>query len=99
MSWTSWVASQGAPSAIAATAISSRPPMIRVGCLRSQRQRPATTGGARAVLAIVIFSIADARIEQPVAEVDQQVDQHVDAGRKQQHALDHRVVVALHRID
>ncbi|KAG1182541.1 hypothetical protein G6F35_015573 [Rhizopus arrhizus] len=45
------------------------------------------------------FSVADAGVEEPVAQVDQQVDQHVDARGHQQHALDHRVVVAQHGVD
>ena len=44
-------------------------------------------------------SVADPRIEEGVADVDQQIDQHV-ADREHQHdALDHRIVAAQDRID
>src|SRR5436190_7474464 len=106
MSPGSWVASSGANTAISAIATSSTAPMTSVGCLRSQRPRrfgsvagSAAAPSSRAGTALTASRVADARIEQRVAEIDQQVDEDVDARREQQHALDHRIVVALHRID
>ncbi|MCY1535263.1 hypothetical protein D9M68_706580 [compost metagenome] len=91
------VAIQGAAIARPATINSSNRPRIRVGCLRIQRQRRplalsascSTMGAPDALVEIELSdmmvpcggSVADTRIEQPVAEVDQQIDQHVSAGR------------------
>src|SRR4051812_49654660 len=110
MSSGSCVASQGAASASTAIASSSTAPSTSVGFLRSQRQRrrggPSSTSataasgtGGRTAVKKTSLSVADPRIEEAVAQVDQQVDQHVRGGREQQHALDHRVVVTLHRVD
>src|SRR5664279_4848931 len=103
MSCGSWLASSGAASAMTAPATSSSAPSTSVGCLRSQRQRRGGAAAgrsgavARAPGIIVIRSrlsrvtrsgLADARVEEPIAEIDQQVDEHVNAGREQEHALD-----------
>src|SRR5215208_4891197 len=43
--------------------------------------------------------VADARVEEHVREIDQQVDHHVDEREQQDQALDRREVACQHRID
>src|SRR5262245_20430766 len=45
------------------------------------------------------ISIPDPRIEYGVSQVDDQVDDHVDAGEHEDHALDDRIITLGDRID
>ena len=45
------------------------------------------------------FSVAHARIERGVQDVDAEIDQHIDAGEHRRDALDHRVVPSYYRRD
>src|SRR5687767_14756130 len=62
--------------------------LIREG----QRRRCVPTSSAEP-------SVADPRVEEHVREVDHQVDQYVDEGEEQDHALDGWEVARQHRID
>src|SRR6266849_4746873 len=45
------------------------------------------------------FSVPDARVEQRIAQIDQQIDQHIGGRENQDDALDDRVVAAQDGID
>src|SRR4051812_25227332 len=51
------------------------------------------------VRGIWVISISDAGVEERVAEVDEQVDQHVSGGKDEYDPLDDRVIAAQDRID
>src|SRR5471030_2874584 len=74
------LASQGARNAIRIMRISTTPPAMAVGCRRRASLKRSQVGEAEAGAgsAIVAMSVADARIEQHVRQVDREVDQHVD---------------------
>src|SRR6185436_13476593 len=46
----------------------------------------------------VAMLVTDPRVEKHVRQVDQQVDHHVEEGKKQDHALDGRKIARQHRI-
>src|SRR5690606_14406632 len=86
----STVPSQGANSAASTIIASTAAPATAVGWRRkASRKRGQDGEGAGAAM-----SVADARIEQPVGQVHGEVDQHVDAGEQQDHALDDGVIAA-----
>src|SRR5712692_6246245 len=81
----------GANTAPATMRTRTNPPTIRVGWRTSTRRARATT-----------FSrglIPDARIQEDIEHVDDEVHQHVDAGDEQEHALDHGIVAADDGVD
>src|SRR6185436_10110233 len=88
----STVPSHGASSAIAIIASRITPPAIAVGCLRKASLKPRQVGDAT-------MSITDAWIEQHVANIHREVDEHVGARKDQHHALDDRVIAPQDRID
>src|SRR3954468_21680638 len=49
--------------------------------------------------ALMRLSIAHARVDQGVADVDREVDEHVGGREEQRHALDDRVVAAQDGVD
>src|SRR6185437_5925053 len=88
------VASHGARSATTIMPARIAPPTSAIGWRRnaSRKRRhvgdtdlPATIGAAGSVVAI---SISDARIEQRIRQIDGEIDEHVDRGKDQRHALD-----------
>src|SRR5438876_953174 len=89
----------GARIAMANMTMRMTPPMSAVGWrLNASRNRRhvgdtdlVATGAAGAV---VLMSITYPRIEQHVREIDRQIDQHVDRGKNQDHALDDGIVAA-----
>src|SRR5512136_1626248 len=101
--WGSMVPSK--PAKMATSTISSRTmaPAIAVGWRRSASLKRATVGetdfGAAARSIATAMSVPDPRIEQRVAEVDQQVDDDVHRGEQQRHALDDRIVAPQDRVD
>src|SRR5688572_4204204 len=70
--WGSTVPSHGASSAIAIITSRITPPAIAVGCLRKASLNPRQVGDAT-------MSVTDAGIEQHVAEIHREVDEHVGA--------------------
>src|SRR5436190_17171914 len=88
----STVPSHGASSASAIMARRMTPPAIAVGCRRKASLNLSQVGDAA-------MSIADARIQQHVAEIHGEVDEHVGAREDEHHALDDRVVAAQDRVD
>src|ERR1700682_2248220 len=100
------VPSHGAKIAMATMQIRMTPPMSAVGWrLKASRKRrqvgdidlcEAIDGSIKVIAPI---SVAYARIEENVRQVDQQIDQHVDRGKIQNHALDDGIVAAQNRID
>src|SRR3989442_276649 len=91
-------------SAMASMTMSMTPPTSAVGWrLNASRKRRhvgdtdlVATGAARAV---VLISITYPRIEQHVRKIDRQIDQHVDRGKNQDHALDDGIVAAQDGVD
>src|SRR5262245_4209551 len=76
----STVPSHGASTATRIIAASTTPPAMAVGCRRNASLKRCQVGetDARAPgTAIAVMSVADARIEQHVAQVDGEIDQHV----------------------
>src|SRR5260221_12988332 len=98
--WGSTVPSHGASTAMRIMASSTRPPAIAVGWRRSAsrklRQVGETAFGTSSATAAM--SVADARIEEHVAQVHREVDEHVGRGKHEHHALDERVVAAQDRV-
>src|SRR5438093_9162854 len=100
----SMVPSHGARNAMATMTTSMTPPMSAVGWrLNASRKRRhvgdtdlVATGAASTV---VLISVTYPRVEQHVRKVDQQIDQHVDRGKNQDHALNDGIVAAQDRID
>src|SRR6202030_4289635 len=76
-------------------------PTITVGWRRtaSRSQRLCATTGAAMSAGATAISVADARIEQSVADVDREIDQHIGGREQQDDALDDRVVAAQDGID
>src|SRR5262245_34201425 len=108
----STVAIHGASTAITTNSSTVTAPAADTGRLRVRRQArrngPAgrsadTLAGAAAVTGELGVTDrapdADARVEQRVRYVHQQVDQHVGAGGDEHHALDQRVVAREDRLD
>src|ERR1039457_316462 len=102
----STVPNQGAKIAMAIMQIRMTPPTSAVGwrlnASRKRRQVGDTDlGGAIDGATIVsdTISIAYARIEENVRQVDQQIDQHIDRGKNKNHALNDGVVAAQDRVD
>src|SRR4051812_20589356 len=90
----------GAIAATIAMAISNALPIAMVGLRRTKtRKRARRPGSASGMSTVVVISVADAWIEEGIAEIDQQIDQHVDAGEHQYDALDDRIVAPRDRID
>src|SRR5437868_10212695 len=78
----SMVPRKGANTAIAVINSSSTLPTTIVGCRRIYRRVPLSRAGAGRVrslwmMAMTVASIPDARVEQRVAQIDQQIDQHI----------------------
>src|SRR5207249_8456950 len=100
----SMVPSHGARIAMATMTMRMTPPMSAVGWrLNASRKRRhvgdtdlVATGAASAV---VLMSITYPRIEQHVRKIDGQIDQHVDRGKNQDHALDDGIVPPQDRVD
>src|SRR5438046_4811951 len=98
------VPSRGARNATATITIRMTPPMSAVGWrLNASRNRRhvgdtdlVATGAASAV---VLMSITYPRIEQHVRKIDRKIDQHVDRGKNQDHALNDGIVAAQDRGD
>src|SRR6185295_12916394 len=86
----STVPSQGASTAIRTMVSSTIPPAIAVGWRRNASLKRARVGDCECgpAMALVAMSVADARIEEHIGEIDREVDQHVDAGKDQDHPLD-----------
>src|SRR5512135_378459 len=82
---------------------STTAPAMAVGCRRSASLKRWAVGetdfGAAARSTATATSVADPRIEQRVAEVDQQVDDDVHGGEQQRDALDDRIVAPQERVD
>src|SRR5512137_3167387 len=99
----STVPSHAAKIATSIISSSTIAPAMAVGCRRSASLKRWTVGetdfGAAMAWATAAMLVADPRIEQRVAEVDQQVDQHVDRREQQRHALDDRVVAPQDGVD
>src|SRR6202049_1217170 len=102
----SMVPSHGAKIAMATMQIRITPPMSAVGWrLKASRKRRqvgdtdlgAAVDGATRVVALI--SITYARIEKNVRQVDQEIDQHVDRGKNENHALNDGIVAAQDRVD
>src|SRR5690348_8792331 len=102
----STVPSHGASSAIATIATRITPPTIAIGWRRNasrkrrhvgdtERATPSDAAGS----AVAMSSIANARVEQRVGQVDRQVHEHVYRREDQRDALDDRVVAAQDRVD
>src|SRR5689334_16868666 len=87
----STVPSQGAASAIPTMRRRITPPAIAVGWRRNASRKRRQVGEAAT-------SVADARIEQRIAEIHEQVDDHVGAREDEHHALDDRIVAPQDRV-
>src|SRR5258706_3972258 len=77
----STVPSHGAKTAIAIISSSTMPPTIAVGLRRNASRRNCQvdeTGFGAASTLIADTSVPDPRVEEPVREIDRQIDQHVD---------------------
>src|SRR4030095_4536188 len=103
-SWGSIVPSHGAKIAIPTMLTRMAPPMSAVGWrLKASRKRrhvgDMDLTGTIAGATTVSMSVADPRIEEHVRQIDQKIDQYVDGGKNQYHALDDRVVAAKDRVD
>src|SRR5438552_9570063 len=96
----STVPSHGASTAMRIMASSTRPPAIAVGWRRSASRKLRHVGetGFGTSSATAAMSITDAWIEEHVAQVYREVDQHVGRGKHQHDALDDRVVAAQDRV-
>src|SRR6185295_13640978 len=95
--WGSTVPSQGASAATSSIAASTTPPTIAVGWRRNASRKRRQVSGDPAWAsgrASVATSVADARVEEHVGEVDREVDQHVEPGEDEDHSLDDGVVAA-----
>src|SRR5438045_3516328 len=101
----SLVPSQGANTAIATMTRNSTPPTTMVGWRRMYRRSPCDAGSATAIARSVVGttvirpSIADARVDQRIADIVQQIDQHIGAGKDQDDALNDRIVATQDRVD
>src|SRR5450755_2211543 len=100
------VPSHGAKIATATMPIRMIPPISAVGWRLNasrKRRRVGDTDFGEGIdgttIASDTISIAYARIEENVRQVDQQIDQHIDCGKNKNHALNDRVVAAQNRID
>src|SRR5258706_5813295 len=97
--WGSTVPSHGASTAIRIIASSTRPPAMAVGWRRSASRKLRQVGetGFGTSSAMAAMSVADAGVEEHVAQVHREVDQHVGRGKHQHYALDDRGVAAQDR--
>src|SRR5882762_223329 len=93
--------SHGASNAVSTITASTIAPTMAVGWRRNASRNHCQVGDANfgAERTAVVISVADARVEQPVRKIDQQVDQHVHAGEQQDYALNDRVIAPQNRID
>src|SRR5262245_50111606 len=67
---------------------------------RRMNLRLAAGGASRGRLTpTAVGSVADARVEEDIQDVDEEVQQHVDARDDQDAALDHRIVAPHDGID
>src|SRR5262249_56920722 len=86
----------GPASATAIRASSSTAPNVMVGLRRiavgSEKRRGSSS-------AMATMSVADARIEEGVGDVNQEIDQHLGEREHQDQALHDRIVALQHRID
>src|SRR3984893_9305241 len=95
----------GANTAIAVMISSKTPPTMIVGWRRTYRQTRCRHAVVRAGRAISLWrtaisrSISDARVNQRVAEFDQQVDQHRGGREDQDDPLDDRIIAPQDRVD
>src|SRR6185295_9090690 len=83
------VASQGASSAIRTIATSTAAPAIAVGCRRKASRKRCHVGDMErgAAIAAVFMSVLDTRVEQPVGEINSQIDEYVDSWEEEDHTL------------
>src|SRR5687767_6910467 len=95
----STVPSHGARIATRIMSSSTTPPTMAVGWRRSASRKlrqVGETGFGVSSVAVAISSegasVTDAWVEEHVAQVHRQVDEHVGGGEHQHHALDDRVV-------
>src|SRR6185503_14831889 len=88
--WGSTVPSHGARIAMRIITRSTSPPAIAVGWRRSASRKLRQVGdiGFVPTSARAAISITDARIEEHVAQVHREIDQHIGRGKDQHHALD-----------
>src|SRR2546430_17402557 len=86
------VPSHGAASAIVIISSNTTAPKIAVGWRRKASLKRNQVGeiDRGALIATAAMSVPDARIDQRVAEINQQVDDHVQRREQQRHALDDR---------
>src|ERR1700686_2541128 len=98
------VPSHGAKIAMATMPIRMTPPMSAVGwrlkASRKRRQVGDTDLGEAidaAMKVVALISIANARIEKNVRQVDQEIDQHIDRGKNENQALNDGIVAAQDR--
>src|SRR6266568_7562593 len=85
---------------------SSTLPTTMVGWRRIYRRVPLSRAGAGAgrvrslwMMAMDAPLVPDARVEQRIAQIDQQVDQHIGGRENEDDALDDRVVAAQDGVD
>src|SRR5437016_9858522 len=98
------VPSQGARNATATMTMSMTPPMSAVGWRRNASRKRRHVGdtdlvATGAASTVVLISVTYPRIEQHVRKIDRQIDQHVDRGKNEDHALDDGIVAAQDRVD
>src|SRR3954464_12702933 len=90
----STVPSHGAAMATKIIIVSTMPPAIAVGWRRSASFSRCQVGEVEraAGSASAVMSVAYPRIEQHVAQVHRQIDQHVRRGKDEDHTLNDRIV-------
>src|SRR5262245_23414682 len=90
----STVPSQGASAAIRIIAASTIPPTMAVGWrLNASLKRPmAGDCAGKMAISAPAMSVADARIEEHVAQVHREVDQHVSSREDENDALNDRII-------
>src|SRR6202521_719466 len=100
------VPSHGAKIAMATMPIRMTPPMSAVGwrlnASRNRRQVGDTDLGEAidgATKVVAPISIAYARIEKNVRQVDHEIDQYIDRGKNENHSLNDGIVAAQDRVD
>src|SRR5258708_10969438 len=90
----STVPSHGASDAVSTITASTIAPAMAVGWRRNASRNRCQVGDADfgTGKTALVMSVANARVEQPVRKIDQQVDQYVHAREQQDHALYYRVI-------
>src|SRR5688500_5804539 len=92
----STVPSHGAKIATRTIANRTTPPTIAVGWRRNASRNRCHVGDTDlpAGMATALISVADARIEQHIADIHEQIDHYVRRREHQDHALVDRIVAA-----